>query len=47
MLISQAFEKHNELDDAIVKLEKSHADQFEIEAKKRKIKIKDEIYSNH
>ena len=40
------FEKHNELDDAIVKLEESHADQFEIEAnKKEKLKLKDEIYS--
>jgi uncharacterized protein len=40
------FEKHNELDDVISKLEKSHADQFEIETnKKEKLKIKDEIYS--
>ena len=40
------FEKHNELDDIIVKLEESHADQFEIEAKKKeKLKLKDEIYS--
>ena len=40
------FEKHNELDDAIVKLEESHADQFEIEAKKKeKLKLKYEIYA--
>ena len=39
------FEKHNELDDAIVKLEESHADQFDIkEKKKEKLKLKDEIY---
>lgn len=40
------FEKHNELDDVIAKLEESHADQFQIEAsKKEKLKLKDEIYS--
>uniref|UniRef100_UPI0040472136 YdcH family protein n=1 Tax=Aliarcobacter sp. TaxID=2321116 RepID=UPI0040472136 len=40
------FERHNELDDIIVKLEESHADQFEIETnKKEKLKLKDEIYS--
>ncbi|AXH15516.1 YdcH family protein [Malaciobacter mytili] len=40
------FEKHNELDDEIVEMEKSLADQFEIEKKKKeKLKIKDEIYS--
>jgi uncharacterized protein len=40
------FERHNELDDIIAKLEESHADQFEIEAsKKEKLKLKDEIYS--
>lgn len=40
------FEKHNEIDDVISKLENSHADQFEIEAnKKEKLKLKDEIYS--
>ena len=40
------FEKHNELDDVIAKLENSHADQFEIEAnKKEKLKLKDEIYA--
>jgi uncharacterized protein len=40
------FERHNELDDIIAKLEESHADQFEIETnKKEKLKLKDEIYS--
>ena len=40
------FEKHNELDDIIVKIEESHADQFEIlKKKKEKLKLKDEIYS--
>ena len=40
------FEKHNELDDLIAKLEESHADQFEIESKKKeKLKLKDEIYN--
>ena len=29
------FEAHNALDDSIAKLEKSHADQFEIESKKK------------
>ena len=40
------FEEHNALDDWIVKLEKSHAAQFEIESKKKeKLRLKDEIYS--
>ncbi|WP_428023828.1 YdcH family protein [Arcobacter sp.] len=40
------FEKHNALDDEIEKLEKAHADQFEIEAKKKeKLKLKDEVYN--
>ena len=40
------FDRHNHLDDEIAKLEESHADQFEIEAKKKeKLKLKDEIYS--
>ena len=43
---SKVFDKHNDLDDEIVELEKSHADQFAIEAKKKeKLKLKDEIYS--
>ena len=43
---NKLFEKHNDLDDVIVKLEESHADQFEIEAKKKeKLKLKDEIYA--
>jgi len=42
---NKLFEKHNDLDDLIVTLEGSHADQFEIEAKKKeKLKLKDEIY---
>ena len=40
------FEKHNDLDHSIIRLEESHADQFEIESmKKEKLKLKDEIYS--
>ncbi len=40
------FDRHNELDDEIVEMEKSLTDQFEIEKKKKeKLKIKDEIYS--
>lgn len=39
------FDKHNELDEKIGEMEKSHADQFEIEKhKKAKLKIKDDIY---
>ncbi|NCB14231.1 MAG: DUF465 domain-containing protein [Erysipelotrichia bacterium] len=42
----KVFEKHNDLDHEIARLEESHADQFEIEAKKKeKLKLKDEIYS--
>lgn len=40
------FEKHNDLDHEIVRLEESHADQFEVETKKKeKLKLKDEIYT--
>jgi len=40
------FDKHNDLDDEIQKLEKEHAEQFSIEAKKKeKLKIKDEVYT--
>ena len=40
------FDKHNDLDEEITKLEKDHANQFDIEAKKKeKLKLKDEIYS--
>ena len=40
------FNKHNDLDEEITKLEESHADQFTIEAKKKeKLMLKDEIYS--
>ena len=39
------FEKHNELDEAIIEMEKNHADQFEIErSKKEKLKLKDDLY---
>jgi len=40
------FEKHNELDDLISQMEKDHADQFDIEAKKKeKLKLKDDVYN--
>ncbi len=40
------FDKHNDLDEEIAQLEKAHADQFEIEAKKKeKLRLKDEIYN--
>jgi hypothetical protein len=40
------FDKHNNLDEEIVELEKNHADQFEVEAKKKeKLRLKDEIYN--
>jgi uncharacterized protein YdcH (DUF465 family) len=40
------FDKHNDLDEEIVEMEKVHADQFEIENKKKeKLKLKDEIYN--
>lgn len=40
------FESHNDLDDAISKLEESHSTELEIDAKKKeKLKLKDEIYS--
>ncbi len=40
------FDKHNEMDEEIVQLEKSHADQFEIEKKKKeKLKLKDDIHT--
>ncbi len=40
------FEKHNNLDEEIQNMEKEHADQFQIEEKKKqKLKLKDEIYN--
>lgn len=43
---NKLFERHNELDHEISNLESSHADQFEIESKKKeKLKLKDEIYN--
>ncbi len=42
----KVFEKHNDLDEAIAEMEKNHADQFEVEAKKKeKLKLKDEVYN--
>lgn len=42
---TKVFDKHNELDEQITEMVKSHADQFEIEAKKKeKLKLKDEVY---
>jgi uncharacterized protein YdcH (DUF465 family) len=41
------FDKHNELDEVILQLEKNHAEQFEIEKKiKEKLKLKDDIYTS-
>lgn len=40
------FDKHNELDEEIIEMEKKHADQFDIEAKKKeKLKLKDDVYN--
>lgn len=40
------FDKHNEMDEEVVQLEKNHADQFEIEKKKKeKLKLKDDIHT--
>ncbi len=40
------FDKHNDLDEEIEEMVKNHADQFEIEAKKKeKLKLKDEVYT--
>lgn len=40
------FQKHNDLDDEIVELEKNHSDQFDIEKKKKeKLKLKDDIHT--
>lgn len=42
----KVFEKHNDLDEKIAEMEKEHADQFDIEAKKKeKLKLKDEVYN--
>ncbi|OCL83705.1 YdcH family protein [Arcobacter porcinus] len=43
---AKVFDKHNDLDHEIINLEKSHADEFLIDTKKKeKLKLKDEIYS--
>ncbi|AXH10222.1 hypothetical protein CP960_03655 [Malaciobacter halophilus] len=40
------FDRHNELDEEIIELEKNFAEQAEIEKKKKeKLKLKDEVYS--
>ncbi|MFA7084661.1 MAG: DUF465 domain-containing protein [Arcobacteraceae bacterium] len=40
------FQKHNELDDEIITLEKNHSDEFEIDTKKKeKLKLKDDIHT--
>ncbi|UTJ05663.1 YdcH family protein [Arcobacter roscoffensis] len=40
------FDKHNDLDEEIMEMEKSHADQFDVEAKKKeKLKLKDDVYN--
>lgn len=42
----KVFDKHNDLDEEIIEMEKAHADQFEIETKKKeKLKLKDEVYN--
>lgn len=42
----KVFDKHNALDEEIQEMEKAHADQFEVEAKKKeKLKLKDEVYN--
>lgn len=42
----KVFDKHNELDEEIMEMEKNHVDQFEIEKKKKeKLKLKDEVYN--
>ncbi|WP_072681758.1 YdcH family protein [Arcobacter sp. LA11] len=42
----KVFDKHNDLDEEIIEMEKNHADQFEVEVKKKeKLKLKDEVYN--
>lgn len=43
---AKVFEKHNALDEEIQEMEKNHADQFEVEKKKKeKLQLKDEAYN--
>ncbi|RXJ77976.1 hypothetical protein CRV03_03120 [Arcobacter sp. F155] len=43
---AKVFEKHNALDEEIQEMEKNHADQFEVEKKKKeKLQLKDEVYN--
>ncbi|MGB6328760.1 MAG: DUF465 domain-containing protein [Halarcobacter sp.] len=40
------FEKHNELDELIIQMEKNHVDKIEIETKKKeKLKLKDDVHN--
>ncbi|AXX87624.1 YdcH family protein [Malaciobacter marinus] len=40
------FDKHNELDEEIIELEKNFGDQLEIDKKKKeKLKLKDEVFN--
>jgi len=42
----KVFDRHNDLDEEITEMEKNHADQFEVEVKKKeKLKLKDEVYN--
>lgn len=41
----RVFDRHNDLDEEICEMEKTHADQFDVETKKKeKLKLKDEVY---
>ncbi len=40
------FDKHNELDEEIIELEKNFGDQLEIDKKKKeRLKLKDEVFN--
>ena len=42
----KVFDRHNDLDEEITEMEKNHADQFEVEVKKKeKLKLKDDVYN--
>lgn len=43
---NKLFEKHNELDEEIIELEKIFGDQLEIDKKKKeKLKLKDQVFN--
>ncbi|PHO09800.1 MULTISPECIES: YdcH family protein [Malaciobacter] len=43
---NKLFEKHNELDEEIIELEKNFGDQLEIDKKKKeKLKLKDQVFN--